>query len=265
MNLTQEIIDKYSNALYELDNPEHMERLAEEKAQDNANKTPIGWNIWDKWFGGVKRGELQIIAAPTGQGKTTLLIAMMKRAARTGLKVLYIGVEQKISRFYEQVAGLPVIMIRKTEDMPMEELLAVTKELYDPDLVVYDYLGAESGVGIVGAQEWQVFRDYANKLSEYAIQNNIAILTACQAKNELLIDWNTDKVHTSKYLSYSTSIATKVCAGVYLIKTGNYTAQLKMFKNRDGVFTNELACINLDYKLKEVYDSNEESTKNTKG
>ena len=186
--------------------------------------------IWDEWFGGFQKGCLQIICAATGHGKTTFLIAMAKQAVKAGLKVLYIGSEQPAMILQEVMEGYDIDFVLN-------------------DLIIYDYLGAESGAN-GKAQEWQVFRDDADFLSNLAVRTNSCILVGCQGTDDLNNIKSFDEVKGSKYVAFAKQIMNKVSSGAYLIRKDN-VPYLKMIKNRYGEFKPEtMKLLGLDYKRK---------------
>lgn len=200
--------------------------------------------IWDEWFGGFQKGCLQIVCAATGHGKTTFLIAMAKQAVEAGLKVLYIGSEQPAMILQEVMEGYDIDFVLK-DGYCMEECIG--EEKYD--LIIYDYLGAESGAN-GKAQEWQVFRDDADFLSNLAVRTNSCILVGCQGTDDLNNIKSFDEVKGSKYVAFAKQIMNKVSSGAYLIRKDN-VPYLKMIKNRYGEFKPEtMKLLGLDYKTK---------------
>lgn len=224
-----------------------------DELQDMASKIansymPSSWSIWDEWFGGFQRGTLQLVCAPTGGGKTTVLIGLAKKAVRQGYKVLYIGTEQEISQLLSVYGPLELDFIRKNNEITLQECIG--EDSYD--LVIYDYLGAESGANTT-AQEWQIYRDQANYLSDFAITNDVCILTAAQADSKIK-DKNLapeDIPNSPAYVSFSKHIVDKISAGVYIIPKGTETYAV-MMKNRYKPMVTDPRKIYIDYEGKRV-------------
>lgn len=223
------------------------EELQELKKQRGDSYYTSGWRLWDEWFGGFQKGTLQLICAPTGGGKTTVLIALAKKAERLGYKVLYIGVEQDPLAIDDFLSNADIDFVWKNECTLQE---CIGDDSYD--LVIYDYLGAESGAN-TSAQEWQVFRDQANYLSNFAIANNICILTAAQADHKIK-DKNLtieDIPNSPAFVSFSKHIVDKISAGIYIIPQGTETHAV-MMKNRYKPMVTEPKQILINYQSKEV-------------
>ena len=200
--------------------------------------------IWDDWFGGFQKGCLQIICAATGHGKTTFLIAMAKNAVNANLKVLYIGSEQPAMILQEVMEGYDIDFVLK-DGSSMEECIGEDKY----DLIIYDYLGAESGAN-GKAQEWQVFRDDADYLSNLALRTNSCILVGCQGTDDLNNVKDFSEIKGSKYVAFAKQIMNKVSSGAYLNRKES-KSYLKMIKNRYGEFKPEtMQLIGLNYATK---------------
>ena len=213
------------------------------------NYLSSGWKIWDEWFGGFRKGTLQLIAAPTGHGKTTILTALAKKSASQGYRTLYIGTEQVIEMLASSFGPINVDFVLKTEGIQLSDCIG--EDQYD--VIIYDYLGAESAA-YGNAQEWQVFRDQANYLSNFAIEHNACVLTAAQANTDI-----TDKKmnigdisNSGKHVSFAKHIVDKISAGVYILRRDGLVYMI-MMKNRYGLMITDPAIINIDYKNKEVF------------
>ena len=209
---------------------------------------PTGWTLWDKWFGGFQKGGLQFIAAPTGQGKTTLLLALAKRAVRQGYKVLYIGTEQPIVKLFEAIGPVDMDACRKESGDRFEDIIGDREY----DVIIYDYLGAETAA-YQDAQEWQIYRDQANWLSDYAIKNQVCILTAGQADTSIL-EKPLEALHSAKFVSFAKHIIDKVSSAVYIVRIQG-KVYMSMIKNRYFSFVEDTPEICIDYARKEVMEA----------
>lgn len=228
--------------------------IAQEKLKSlGERKLPTGWSVWDDWFGGFVKGTLQLVAAPTGHGKTTFLLAMAKKAVRQGYKVLYIGTEQPAE----------IIIARLGEPLDIDVCYKVSNDTLSDcigddtyDIIIYDYLGAEASA-IVGKEEWRVLRDQADELSNYAIERNTCILTAAQADVGALAmkpgsSPNDCIPNNGSAVSFAKHIVDKISAGAYLVKLYEGCVAMKVMKNRYGKSDDNVRLIRLDYENTEV-------------
>lgn len=175
---------------------------------------------------------------------------MAKLAVKQGYKVLLIGSEQPAEMIYPTLKGYDIDFVRKEETFTI--LDCIGEDSYD--IVIYDYLGAESGANRDNFAEWQLYRDQANYLSELAISRNICVLTAGQADYKIF-DAKTvmDIPHNASLVSNAKQIINKVSAAVYLLRKDDATWMV-MIKNRYGVMETTPKQIYLNYKDKEVLD-----------
>lgn len=65
-------------------------------AQGNAGHIPTGYSALDFKAGGIPVGEMTVVAARTGVGKTTFCLAICRRIAETGVGVCYVSLEMPI-------------------------------------------------------------------------------------------------------------------------------------------------------------------------
>jgi hypothetical protein len=91
------------------------------KKSGDLNKLPTGITAWDHFLdGGLSRGTLGIIIAPTGAGKSLVLSQMAASALLRGIDTVYISLEiddsQIAARTYAAVAGLPIDIVVKAAD-----------------------------------------------------------------------------------------------------------------------------------------------------
>jgi replicative DNA helicase len=168
--------------------------------------------------GGVKRGELLTVAAPTSGGKSILLIQLALHALLAGKRVLYFSLEmpdtQVICRILSamcdfnvsalrtgaknkrdiaeftnastKLAGLPITVESKATDM--EDIDAMARELAakgEADLLVVDYIQLVHlrSLGKNETREQHV-SEITKRLKALALQLNIAVATASQLNDE---------------------------------------------------------------------------------
>lgn len=188
------------------------------------------------------------MCAATGHGKTTVLIGLAKKAVKQGYRVLYIGTEQVVEMLAGTFGPINIDFVLKSEGVSLADCIG--EDQYD--IILYDYLGAESGANR-SAQEWQIFRDQADYLSNFAIEHNACVLTAAQADISI-----TDKKLTigeipnsGKYVSFAKHIIDKVSAAAYIIKKDEATYMV-MIKARYKPMQTTPKVVFIDYVNKEV-------------
>ncbi len=108
---------------------ERIEYLHEHK--DEPLGIPTGYNDLDKLTGGLNRGELIIIAARPGVGKTSLMLNLAQNAAlrhrqRVAVFMLEMGNEQIVRRFVAGETGIDSQRLRRG-DLRDEEWGALTR------------------------------------------------------------------------------------------------------------------------------------------
>jgi len=168
--------------------------------------------------GGVKRGELLTVAAPTSGGKSILLIQLALHALRAGKRVLYFSLEmpdtqvicrilsamcdfnvaalrspdktqRDIAKFNTcamELSALPITVESKATDM--EAIDALTRELAakgETDLLVVDYIQLVHlrSLGKNETREQHV-SEICKRLKALALQLNIGVATASQLNDE---------------------------------------------------------------------------------
>lgn len=106
-----EIVDDVS--LFDDEDNQKVVNLMTENDKENI---PIGWsNVDNAMGGGLSRGEMGLIIAPTGKGKTTFMINAAKQyAVNEGKNVLYIALEEKIKRLVMRI--MRTVLGKSTSD-----------------------------------------------------------------------------------------------------------------------------------------------------
>jgi replicative DNA helicase len=168
--------------------------------------------------GGVKRGELLTVAAPTSGGKSILLLQLALHALRAGKRVLYFSLEmpdtQVVRRFLgamcdfnvsvlgtpaktqrdiakftaatTEFTGFSITIESKATDM--ETIDALTRELAakgEADLLIVDYIQLVH-LRALGKNETreQHVSEITKRLKALALQLDIAVATASQLNDE---------------------------------------------------------------------------------
>ena len=224
-----------------------LRQLVEDR---KASYMPTGWRIWDNWFGGFQRGTIQVIAAPTGHGKTTMLIAMAKLAARKHYRILYIGTEQEeddIFQYFDDKYDIDIVRKHSMDTWP--DVIGDAEY----DLIIYDYFAADS---MHGEGEWGTLIHDMNTLADYAIDHHLCILTAMQADNSITRNPKEEWLHEGGYLSFSKHVTDKMWAGVYIRQINddilNDNVMISMFKVRNKPKDDTSRTFKMDYRSKEI-------------
>lgn len=168
--------------------------------------------------GGFHCGDLVVVAALTGVGKSAMLSFMMRNAAQQGKKVLLISCEmsdmQNAERFLASISGVDVGKFTRGEALTDEENLSVSDgmELYHPenirvissgtqtvesvrraaltmkmteglDMIVVDYLQRMRSAPGRGNRADEIGM-IASGLKSLAVDLNVPVLTAAQFNRE---------------------------------------------------------------------------------
>lgn len=91
------------------------------KKSGDLDKLPTGITAWDGFLdGGLSKGTLGIIIAPTGSGKSMCMSQMAASALLRGIDTVYVSLEiddaQVAARTYAAMAGLPIDLVVKGTD-----------------------------------------------------------------------------------------------------------------------------------------------------
>lgn len=86
-----------------------------------------GWSNLDETQRGLREGELTVVTAHTGAGKTTFTLDLALRLSEAGESVCYFSMEQGPTDTALQIVGMAAR--RHTEDIPPEELVAVAERV----------------------------------------------------------------------------------------------------------------------------------------
>lgn len=205
-------------------------------------QTPI--QFLDIAFPEMYLGDLYMISAPTGIGKTTFLLATAKRFCEK-TKILYATTEESdisiihkyLNPWKECYSNFHLI-----ESDDWKTIVEYAKE-YDIHYIFYDYLGSTGDI------EWKEMKNDTVDLARYAKDNKWLLFVAAQA-DEKLKDKNADR-HSVGYISFSHHTADKAAGGLYLCpENGRINAYV--FKYRHTAWQKKpIPVPDLDYHYKE--------------
>lgn len=218
-------------------------KKAKEEVGDIAKKA-VSTDIFflDDQCHGLLRGKITLFCGSSGHGKSTVLIASSKRVATSSrVKVLYITVEQDISEMIVKINEpdpfIHITRLNSSENIK-KQWDEIKKYVIDNkiEFIFYDYIGA---TGLTDNAVSDMVNEM-NTLSDFAIDNNVGIVTACQASLELVEYYlaNKDKpkdyLYTNKFIAFSKHIADKASVAFYIIKDNQKSNWIHLFcfKNR---------------------------------
>jgi len=137
---------------------------------DVINRSPIstGWPRMDEIIkGGLGKNELGVVIAPTGAGKSMVLVHLAAQALRQGKTVVYYTLELKDtvvgSRFDSCLTGIPLNELRDRK----EEVLSKIQEI-DGTLIVKEYPTKSASV--------QTIKNHIEKLKKRGIYPDIVLV-----------------------------------------------------------------------------------------
>jgi Mrp family chromosome partitioning ATPase len=163
--------------------------------------------------GGVAKGELAVILAPGGRGKTSIMTMAAVNAAKMGLNVLIVGLEIHSNQYMtlidkaltglteSEVVSNPLIAIRKRETLPgniwvkdwsakettvndiRNLLISLRRQGKTVDYLLVDYWGIVEPERM--SKEWRFSnRDTGKALRRLASEFDVPLLTGWQANRE---------------------------------------------------------------------------------
>ena len=184
-------------------------------------KLPSGIDCLDRWSGGGLRApQLGIIMAPTGQGKSAILMNMAYKMSKLDQTPVWfvsneLDMVEQAERLLSRISGFPMKQIQddptlayaktiKHWDSEFESNLRITDvglgknttvddleaimtrwtniSGWKPRVLILDYMGrmCPSERGYRRSEEWQWFGGIAGDLIKLGKKHNLAIWTACQ-------------------------------------------------------------------------------------
>jgi len=224
---------------------------------------PTGIDSVDKVLGGIGRGEITILIAPPGTGKTTFLVNCAFGAAILGVNVLYVSLElnekriaervirraskltreeirayrekseKEIERIFRYIQSDIKILYRRPSSlssMDLEAILDLQSEKTRPELLIVDYL-----------DKMKVFGDFrralgtlTDELRLLAEQYNLAVVTATQANRGSISASVVTEEHVSESFKKieNADLILSLCMSDKELKEGK--ARVVILKNREG-------------------------------
>lgn len=206
---------------------EHLDKAIEEVGDIKKQAVPTKVEFIDSQCYGLLRSRIILLCAPSGHGKSTVMVALAKSVASDTNKVLYITVEQEPNEMLVRVgtpnANMYITRIKSTADIKCQwdDIKDYVKK-NNISFIFYDYIGA-TGISDNAVSEMV---NEMNSLSDYAIDTKCGIITACQASLDLIEYYTANKdktkpkdyLYTSKFIAFSKHIADKASAAFYIIK-----------------------------------------------
>ena len=135
-----------------------------------ANRSPIstGWDRMDEIVkGGLGKSELGVVIAPTGAGKSMVLVHLAAQALREGRTVVYYTLELKDidvgSRFDSCLSGIPLNDLKLRKDEVLSHI-----ETVDGSLIIKEYPTKSASV--------QTIKNHIEKLKKRGIYPDVILV-----------------------------------------------------------------------------------------
>ena len=260
------LIDKSMSVGMERDIGHEYITSLEERLSDSVRMVvPTGWDIIDEVMdGGLGAGELGVIVAPAGIGKTWMLQSIGASGMQRGLTVVHYSLElnqtyvglrydtvftgittsnikfykEDVQKRIDQLTGNLYVKYYPTRSATVQTINSHMKQLeiqgIKPDLVVVDYADIVKPLGTFREKRHSIGDNY-ERLRELAGEFEIPVWTASQANRSALeeevidaskVSEDYSKVMTSDFvMSVSRKVEDKI----------SNTARCHVIKNRFGV------------------------------
>lgn len=277
LKLKDNILTKAQEKVGKLE-PEQIEKVLEDVAELSQNKLPYitrmlwddidneirqpiptGLELIDKY--GIAKGEIGVILAGTGVGKSVILTFMANNFMLGGYKVLHIVFEGNINTYHrlhlkklnnpskdklirgKTIPNLKVIQL-KSNDTTTKDIEKLINEHINndfvPDMIVLDYVDCLVGNG--GKEIWQNDIKIINELEHICQKYQVGLWTAIQANRS-----GVNKELTIENVSGSIQKAQKASLVLALTRNldqeQNNTADVRILKNRFGAKEMSLNCV----------------------
>ena len=163
----------------------------------NAAQLKTGIEVIDRAVGRIRKGDVILIGASTGEGKSSLILQTAVSMARSGMQVVYAGLEMAESDYGERLCqldgyaapfsstviaseveayrGLGLTFVRHRTVSEIRSALAMMKQL--PDVLCVDYLQL---LGAEGRTPYERATAVSSGLLALALDLNIAVIVASQ-------------------------------------------------------------------------------------
>lgn len=287
------LIDKSMSVGTERDIGHEYITSLEERLSDSVRKVvPTGWDIIDEVMdGGLGAGELGVIVAPAGIGKTWMLQALGASGIQKGLTVVHYSLElnqtyvglrydtvfsgittgnikfykEDVQKKIDQLKGELYVKYYPTRSATVQTINAHMKQLeiqsIKPDMVIVDYADIVKPLGTFREKRHSIGDNY-ERLRELAGEFEIPVWTASQANRSALEEEVIDATKVSEdYSKVMTSDFVMSISRKVEDKISN-TARCHVIKNRFGVdgMTYPMM-MNTNIGKIEIFESNTQSGK----
>lgn len=248
---------------------------------------PTTWKTFDSVNGGMPRGGLVLVSAPSGVGKSHTVLHLAKAQAELGYKTIVVPLEmserEQMTRFIANASGVDSLRVtlkrlsveerlfvyrkfkrlnrkieeangrftifRPKEDLTIEETLDAC-HAFNPDAVYIDYIGLLSGAD--GDDQWRKLGSIARHGKVYAGNHDKIVCMAAQ------VDDATGRLRYSQAVKEHASLAFVLTPhggmGKDVKRTG--LTDVSMLKGRNQSMMNFQ--LKIDYDLSRVRDLTEE-------
>jgi len=144
---------------------EHFEQRYELKAR---NVVTTGWEVFDGFMrGGLGRGELGVVIAPTGAGKSFVLCHLGAQAVKEGKTVVHYTLELDDKtiglRYDSAITGIPLDALHAKKDVVFEKIKDVKGKL-----IIKEYPTKSASTGTI--------RNHLEKLKQRGVQVGMMIV-----------------------------------------------------------------------------------------
>ena len=144
---------------------EHFEQRYELKAR---NVVTTGWDVFDGFMrGGLGRGELGVVIAPTGAGKSFVLCHLGAQGVKDGKTVVHYTLELDDKtiglRYDSAITGIPLDALHAKKDVVFEKIKDVSGKL-----IIKEYPTKSASTGTI--------RNHLEKLKQRGIQVGMIIV-----------------------------------------------------------------------------------------
>lgn len=287
------LIDKSMSVGTERDiGHEYITSLEERLSASVRKVVPTGWDIIDEVMdGGLGAGELGVIVAPAGIGKTWMLQALGASGIQKGLTVVHYSLElnqtyvglrydtvfsgittgnikfykEDVQKKIDQLKGELYVKYYPTRSATVQTINAHMKQLeiqsIKPDMVIVDYADIVKPLGTFREKRHSIGDNY-ERLRELAGEFEIPVWTASQANRSALEEEVIDATKVSEdYSKVMTSDFVMSISRKVEDKISN-TARCHVIKNRFGVdgMTYPMM-MNTNIGKIEIFESNTQSGK----
>ena len=211
---------------------QNLEWLKEQWNLRETKKIECPVPIIDWLFPKMFLGELYMLFAPTGTGKSTFLFATAKKYAEKG-NVLFVTREETI------IDLVPYMDSNIAEGLFLSEQYNV-QDIKDNNIhyVFFDYIGSN------GDFSWDALKETTTQLTQDALENDFLLFTAGQADNKLrsvAFDPEDYTKYTAEYISFSKHMLDKCAGAFYIVRQGNEeTLRILPIKYRHGPLSNQM-------------------------